>query len=158
MKRITLLLLSFIWLLSCNKVEHGSPDNETISKRLFDSLRDNDFEKTESLFPDKGTYRKIMEQATGVEPHESAYDSLMTAGERNFDMVRSMLPDWTTTNFSNTHQELSKREALQFGTITSKFELKGEFYKFSFTSAKYNNRWFYLGDMIWVAKSATAGN
>lgn len=145
-------IMFILFLGACDKPEIGAIDNETISRKLFDTMRDNDPGKALDLLPDKGTYRKIMKEWKGEEVPESAYDSLIMRSESDFILIRKMLPDWSNTKYSNTHTQLMKEGILQVAKTTTKFELNGEFYKYRFTTCKFNGRWFSLGDIVWTSK------
>ncbi len=149
---ILICLLSF----SCKKTEtdNGAIDTETIARKLFDTLRNGDFERSESLMPDKGTYRKILKEWKNIDAEEQQYDLLLSSAEKNFTAVQNMVADWQNTKYSNVHTDLGKEGILQIAKATTKFDLDGQFYKYSFTICKYNGRWFYLGDAMPVAKES----
>lgn len=152
MKRALLILGFSMLIVTCDQPEPGAVDNESLSRKLFDVVRDNNFEKSEILIPDKGTYRKIMKESKGEDISEDAFDQMMTRANANFDSVRNMLPNWPETKFENAQTEFTKQGSMQFATTVVKFEANGDHHKFRYTSCKYNSKWFYLGDMQWVAK------
>ena len=152
MKPISSILFLLLVFGSCNKPEIGAPDNETISRKLFDTMRDNSPDKILSLLPDKGTYKKIMREWKNIDIPESAYDSLIMNTEKNFIVTRKMLDDWSGSKYANTHTEMMKEGILQIAKATTKFEIGQEHYKYTFTSCKFNGRWFILGDIAWIPK------
>lgn len=152
MKQISFFIIMILLLGSCEKPEIGAIDNETISRKLFDTMRDNNPDKALSLLPDKGTYRKIMKEWKNMDVPEEAYDSLVMQTEMNFILTRKMLADWSETKYANTHTQITKEGILQVATTTTKFDVKGAYYKYTFTTCKFNGRWFSLGDMVWIPK------
>ncbi len=152
MRYAILLFAISLTIFACNQPEPGVIDNETLARKLFAAVKEDDFEQSEQLFPDKGTYRKIMKEWKQVDISEETYDSLATAAEMNFNTVKNFLSNWSDTKFVNIHSETSKDGSLQFSNTTTKFEDKGDFYKFSCTTCKYNGNWFYMGDISWVPK------
>jgi len=153
-KPIPFLLIALVMLFSCEKTEKGALDNDTLARRLFSILKDDDYDKAESLIPDKGTYRKIMKEWKNVEAEESEYERMAEDSKLHYTGVQSMIGGWAGSKYVNTHVEVMKEGALQVAKVTTKFEINTVAYKYTFTSCKYNGRWFYMGDMMWVAKEA----
>lgn len=150
----TLLIICFISMaISCNSIERGAADNETLSRKLFDTMRDNDFDKSVYLLPDKGTFRKIEEH--NGKTHEDvniAYEAFLAEAEKKFNESRSMLQQWEGCKYVNTSTLSTKYGNLPAETVTTKFNGAGEPYKITFTAVKFNNRWYSMGDVSWVAK------
>ncbi|MEZ5015086.1 MAG: hypothetical protein R2794_12420 [Chitinophagales bacterium] len=152
-------IILFVLLISaagpgCKKEERGAPDCETISRKLFDTMRNNDFEKSELLMPDKGTFRKVSElKGVMLEDVEQAYDAYTQNALSTFDAAHSFLQDWTNTKYLRSTIETAKVDELTTAAITCKFDAAGKPCKFVCHATKYNSRWYYDGDIVWVAKA-----
>ena len=150
-----LLILSFIFICtSCDKVERGAGENETLSRKLFDTLRDNDFDKSALLMPDKVTFRKIQEHnGVKVEDVNKSYDAFLVESENKFNNTYSMFNKWESCKYLHTTSEQGKYGNLPSETVTTKFSGDGGPYKITVTSVKFNNRWYSMGDITWIAKT-----
>lgn len=154
MKPILILLFFFNLFTACNKIERGTLDSETSSRKLYDTVRDNAFEKSTYLMPDKGTFRKIEEQKEQKSVDvNAAYKGFSEMAEQKFNATRSLLAVWDKSKFLHSTVVESKYGNLPAALVTVKFEAEGDPYKFQYTSVKFNNRWYYMGDITWVAKS-----
>jgi hypothetical protein len=149
------LILSFISICTaCNTVERGAAENDTLSRKLFDTLRDNDFDKYVILIPDKGTFRKIQEHnGQEMEDVNKVYEEALQTAENRFNDTRSMFGKWETCKFLHNTVEPSKYGNLPSEVITIKFNGDGGPYKVTVTSVKFNNRWYCMGDLNWVVKT-----
>lgn len=154
MRPILLLFFFFNLFTACNKIERGTPDSETSSRKLYDTVRDNDFEKSTYLMPDKGTFRKIEEQKeqTKIDVN-AAYKDFTSLAEQKFKATRSMITNWDKCKYLHSSVIESKWGKLPAVIVTAKFEAEGNPYKFQYTSVKFNNRWYYMGDITWIAKT-----
>ena len=154
MRLILLLFFLFNVLTACNKIERGTPDTEISSRKLYDTVRDDDFEKSTYLMPDKGTFRKMEEQKkqTPVDIN-AAYNDFSGMAEQKFNATRSMIGMWDKCKYLHSSVEETKFGKLPAAVVTVKFEAENKPYKFQYTSVKFNNRWYYMGDITWVAKS-----
>ncbi len=154
MKQI-FLFLSFISIATaCNTVDRGAAENETLSRKLFDTLRDNDFDKSVLLMPDKGTFRKIQEHnGNKIEDVNKVYDEALQEAENRFNDTRSMFGKWETCKYLHATTEGGKYGNLPSETVTTKFSGDGGPYKITCTSVKFNNRWYSMGDVNWVVKT-----
>lgn len=154
MKQTLILFTTFCLLISCKQTDRGAADTETLSKKLFDTLRDNDIQKSSMLLPDKGTFRKIEEEKGMVyDDIELAYQAFSQTAEANFHTVQLALPSWENTVYARSTKIDAKFGKLPTSKVSAKFDADGEAYKFEFTAVKFNNRWFYYGDATWVAKT-----
>lgn len=154
MKQILILFTTVCLLFSCKQTERGAADTETLSKKLFDTLRDNDIQKSSMLLPDKGTFRKIEEEKGMVyEDIDLAYQAFSQTAEANFHTVQLAMPTWENTEYARSTKIDAKFGKLPTSKVSAKFDAEGEAYKFEFTAVKFNNRWFYYGDATWVAKT-----
>lgn len=149
--RIPIFICSLLVMAAaCDQPEPGAMDNDSLSRKLFDVIRQNNFEKSVILMPDKGTYRKIIEESRGEQITEDAFDSLLAAANVNFENVRSKTNNWEDLKFQNAQSELIKQGHLQFANTVVKAAHGQEYYKFNFTSCKFNSKWFYMGDLKWI--------
>ncbi|MFI5172140.1 MAG: hypothetical protein ACHQFW_07090 [Chitinophagales bacterium] len=153
MKQVLLLILAFSLLTACNKIERGTPDTDTSARKLFDTLRDNDFHKSTYLMPDKGTFRKIEEQlGVTIADLNLAHEAFTKSAETQFNSIRSMVPAWDKCKYLHSTKEDAASGKPAMSTVTVKFEGDGGPYKFQFTCVKFNNRWYYMGDATWIPK------
>lgn len=156
MKQTIILFTTVCLLISCKQTERGATDTETLSKKLFDTFRDNDIQKSSMLLPDKGTFRKIEEEKGRVyDDVDLAYQAFIQTAEANFNTVKLALPSWENTVYTRSSKIDAKSGKLPTSKVSAKFEADGEACKFEFTAVKFNNRWFYYGDASWVAKTNT---
>ncbi len=154
MKQVIVFCIAVSCCFSCQKTERGAPDVETLSRKFFDTLRDGNFSKSEFLLPDKGTFRKIEEQrGVKVSDTEAAYAEFIKGAEASFDSVRQMVPDWQSTRFLRSTTEAGNAGNLATMIITTKFESGTDHLKYTITGTRFNNRWYYQGDVHWVNKS-----
>lgn len=155
MKNYILFLTVVCTIFSCDKPEYGTADVETLSKKLFDTFRDNDMEKSALLLPDKGTYRKIeVENNHEYEDITKAYDAFLNTAENNFTTVKSKSDNWQNCKYERSITTDSKLGKLAVSTVVVKFDNNGVPAKFEFTAIKFNNRWYYYGDAKWVEKAS----
>jgi|GEM_PF-1393477 len=154
MKKLILFLTVTCTIFSCDKPEYGTTDLEILSKKLFDTFRDNDMQKSAFLLPDKGTYRKIEADNN----HEyadinKAYDAFISNAENNFNTLKSKTDNWEKCKYERSITSDSKMGKLAVSAVVVKFDNDGIPAKFEFTAIKFNNRWFYYGDAKWVEKA-----
>ena len=149
------LPILFLAIVSCNEPEHGALDPETMSKKLFDAIKNDAADKTALLLPDKGTYRKI-EEENGHQYTDlnAAYEQFENNANANLTAVRGRVSDWSTATFSRAHYTESKLGKVPTARVTTKFDADGQPRKVEFTAAKFNNRWYYYGDVVWIDKVA----
>jgi len=154
LKPLSLLLIVFTLLVSCNQPERGALDVETLSKKMFDLLRDNNMEKSALLLPDKGTFRKTeAEKGNNDADVNLAYENFQAAAETNFNTAVSMINTWNNCKYNRATSTESKLEKLTIARVSVKFTENTNVHKFEYTAAKFNNRWYYYGDVIWVART-----
>jgi len=140
-------------LASCRHVEHGTVDPDSMAKKLFDAVRNEDPDRTLSLLPDKGTYRKIAE-ANDMAPEDvtKAYEQFIQQATQNLHNTTVKAEDWSQSSFTRANYTESKLGKLPVATVTTKFLLNKEPNKLQFTAVKFNNRWYYNGDVTFVDK------
>ncbi len=147
-------MMVFVLLITgCDSPERGALDPDTIAKKLFDAVRTDSEEKSQLLLPDKGTFRKI-EAENGKEPADlnAAYESFSADAEKAFADIRTHSAAWDKATFTRSNYTESKLGKSPVARITTKFLLDGSPSKFECTAVKFNNRWYYYGDIVWVAK------
>lgn len=153
MKQAISIFSIVLLLVSCQQPEHGAPDHETLARKLFDTMRDNDFGKSQLLLPDKGTYRKIEEQnGHPVNDLTGDYEQFTDSAEMHFNTVREQLMASGTLKYIRSNIEMAPQSNLPAQTVVAKIESDKGPIKFSFTATKFNNRWYYGGDVHWVEK------
>lgn len=153
-KSAPILLFVCTLLFSCNQPERGTLDVETLSKKLFDIVRDNDIEKSALILPDKGTFRKIeMEKGNKLENLNAAYTNFELTSLANLSNVISMITTWPDCKYQKSTVTESKTGKLSTAKVSAKFADADNVYRYEFTAIKFNNRWYYYGDIIWVAKT-----
>ncbi len=153
-KPLSLILIVFTLLVSCNEPERGTPDVETLSKKLFDLLRDNNMEKSALLLPDRGTFRKTeAEKGNNHEDINAVYEKFETTAETNFNTVFSMITTWPNCKYNRATTTESKQGKLTTERVVVKFTEGNNAHKFEYTAVRFNNRWYYYGDVIWIAKT-----
>ncbi len=116
-------------------------------------MRSNTFESASALWPDKGTYRKIEEQnGKTIDDLSAGYNAFLSDAKTQFDSVILSIKSWEGNKYLHTTVETVKIGNVPTAKVTVKFDSAGEPNKFSFTSIKFNNRWYILGDLVWIAK------
>lgn len=145
-----ILLLAIV---SCNEPERGTLDPETMSKKLFDAMKSNSPEKIALLLPDKGTFRKIEEENGHILVNlEAGYNGFEKQSSAHLDTVRNKVSNWSSATFTRGNYTESKLGKLPKARVTTKFDADGSPRKVEFTAVKFNNRWYYYGDMTWIDK------
>lgn len=154
-KSLFALVLVCTLFISCKSTDRGALDVETLSKKLFDTVRDNDIEKSAFLLPDKGTFRKILvEQGQEPENYNEVYSDFSDLAATNFNQLQSQLNTWENTKFIKEAAVEAKVGKLPTTRVSVKFTDGTQPCKFEFTAVKFNNRWYYFGDIIWITKEA----
>lgn len=160
MKGLLILLLTCTCFSSCQKAERGTLESEILSKKLFDSVRQNDFDKSTVLMPDGATYRKICKMI-GTDtsmPAKIAYDTLVNRSRVHFNTLRTMVADWDDAKYLNSNLTQIKGQNLNLFNVVTKIQSGSNSpCKYGFTASKYNNRWYYLGDIYWIQRSDSSG-
>ena len=142
-----------LWMVSCTKTERGAIDPDTIAKKMFDAVRNNAEAKSEELLPDKGTFRKIAAEQ-GREPAnlEKAYEQFLSSAAAAFETAHSKTATWDGATFTRANYTESKLDKLPVARITTKFLVNNVPQKFECSAVKFNNRWYYYGDILWIDK------
>ncbi len=153
MRNFLILCVLTLSLAGCKSTERGALDPDTLAKKLFDAVRSEAVDKSALLLPDKGTYRKI-EAENGREPADlnAAYEAFTGNAQAAFSAAFNATAKWDEATFTRANYTESKLEKLPIARVTTKFLIAQEPHKFEFTAVKFNNRWYYYGDILWVDK------
>ena len=73
-------------------------------------------------------------------------------GSANADMSSDKGSNWSSATFTRGNYTESKLGKLPKARVTTKFDADGSPRKVEFTAVKFNNRWYYYGDMTWIDK------
>ncbi|MBC8046879.1 MAG: hypothetical protein H7Y00_08795 [Fimbriimonadaceae bacterium] len=148
MKRTLIYLAICILLISCS-TERGTVEIESLSKKVFEALRDDDFGGIKEIIPNKNNYEKIyamMGSADSIHIDE-LYAKFLEVSEKDFNNVRSQFPDWDNAVYAHTNEEVNKVDNVSRTLVTTKFTVDNIAYKITFTGAKINGRWYYYEGM-----------
>lgn len=153
MYKFSFFTLLFILLAGCAGPERGALDPEALAKKLFDAVRSDAVDKSNLLLPDKGTYRKI-ETENGREPVDlnKEYESFTGNALAAFAETVGKTDAWKESSFTRANYTESKLGKLPVARVTTKFLIGSVPSKFEFTAVKFNNRWYYYGDVVWIDK------
>ena len=153
MKQLLTVPCICLLLVSCTNQERGAIDPDALAKKMFDAVRNNAEAKSELLLPDKGTFRKI-ETDLGREPSdlEAAYSQFMAKANTSFTQANAKSAAWSEATFTRSNYTESKLDKLPVARITIKFMAVNEPLKMECSAIKFNNRWYYYGDIVWIDK------
>lgn len=153
MKQLLTVPCVCLLLVSCTSQERGAIDPDTLAKKMFDAVRNNAEPKAELLLPDKGTFRKI-ETDMGREPSDldQAYSQFLSNANAAFTVANAKSSAWSEATFTRSNYTESKLEKLPVARITIKFMANNEPLKMECSAIKFNNRWYYSGDIVWIDK------
>jgi hypothetical protein len=153
MRKIVYIFLWGLLFLACETPdEYGAPEIEILSRKLFDSLKSDKFDRSRLLMPDKGTFRKLQDLDNTPEA-EIEYDMFIADAQKKYQVAKSSLLKWQDATYQHTTYEVSKSEPRLLAIVVTKFIVNDRYYKLIFTAQKYNNRWYYLGDMQSLART-----
>ena len=153
MKQVITVPCICLLLVSCTGQDRGAIDPDTLAKKMFDAVRNNAEPKSELLLPDKGTYRKI-ETEMGREPADldQAYSQFLEYAAAAFADANAKSATWEQATYTRSNFTESKLEKLPVERITIKFMANNEPLKMECSAIKFNNRWYYYGDIVWLDK------
>ncbi len=151
MKLYLLTVISVLALSSCSKEENGTLEIESLSKRVFESLRANDPDKFGEVLPDDKDFKRYFElRNLSGENSDDTLQLLKKNSEQDFKTVRSQFQDWDDAIYANTADQTIKADNVTESLITTKFKSGNETKKLSFTAVKINGRWYYSRGLSWV--------
>lgn len=153
MKKVLFIHGFCLLIVSCTSSDRGAIDPDTLAKKMFDAVRNNAEAKSDLLLPDKGTFRKI-ETEMREEPADvdAMYAEFLADAHRAFEQVQTKSVAWEESTFTRANHTESKLEKLPVAKITIKFIANSEPQKMECSAVKFNNRWYYAGDLVWVDK------
>lgn len=151
MKHIILFLALTISLNSCT-TERGTNEVGSLSRKVFDSLKENDFGGIKEIIPNKSSFEKLknMQGQNKNNDIDSAYSEFLKLCEAEFFAFRALIPDWKIAVYANTNDEVAKEESATLSKVIAKIKVKEEVKKFTFTAAKINGKWFYFGGLKFI--------
>ncbi|MFN0275438.1 MAG: hypothetical protein ACKVPJ_06825 [Chitinophagales bacterium] len=141
-------LACFCLFYSCTS-QKGTVEIDTLSKKVFESLRDDDFGGLREIIPNESGFEKIL-ALQGKDDNgdvEKQFDAFLIQCETDFKAVRSNISDWYGSTYLNTNSQTAKEESVTFSSVTTKFKQGEVNRKISFTAAKIGGRWFYYADL-----------
>ncbi len=158
--RPALLLSFFFFVFSSCSTERGTVEIESLSRKVFDALKANDFGGIREIIPSKGNFTKIYAmqgKKTDVDI-DTVYEQFLINCEADFKRIRSAIPNWNDAVYANTNESVGKEDNVSFTTVTAKFRINNEPKRLTFTGAKINGRWYYYAGLQWEVQETEVIN
>lgn len=153
----TQLHIAFLFLFVSCTPQKGTVETQALSKKVFESLRDDDFEGIKEIIPNKSGYEKILSlqgKSAGVNV-DKQFAAFLIQCESDFRSVRGAMLDWSNTEYQNTNELTSKEENVANAVITTKFKQGETIRKITFNASKIGGRWFYYSGLQLTQKPDT---
>lgn len=150
----THLYIAFLFLYVSCTPQKGTVETQALSKKVFESLRDDDFEGIKEIIPNKSGYEKILSlqgKSAGMNA-DKQFAAFLIQCESDFRSVRGALQDWSGTEYLNTNESTSKDENVAIAVLTTKFRQGDVVRKITFNASKVGGRWYYFSGLTLTEK------
>jgi len=155
MRTIFLLLYTTCCSIIACSPQKGTVEVDSLSRKVFESLRENDFSKVREIIPNKSGFEKIYTMQGFTGDVDAAFSTFLHQCESDFDSMYNTYNGWSNAVYINTNEVQEKSDMVMMAELTTKIEIDGVVKKISFNGAKVGGRWYYYSNLHWLQQDTS---